>query len=107
MELYQSIYDNTKHLSSPLEDQKKINIIQLIPKLDQKGHDLLFFIIRMYHNHQSQDITFSIPYQSSTNISSKEDIEFDLNVFPNHLQHMIYVFTRMHYDYISYESIRK
>ena len=107
MELYQSIYDNTKHLTTVLDDIKKLNIIQIIPKLDQKGHDLLFFIIRMYHNQQSQDITFSIPYQSTTNSSTKEDIEFDLNIFPLHLQHMIYLFTRMHYDYISYESIRK
>lgn len=110
MELYQSIYENTKHMMTPLDDTQKANVIQLIPRLDQKGQDLLFFLIRMYHNQQSQDITFQLPYQSGSQDSadsSCKDVEFDLTVFPTQLQHMVYLFTRMHYDYISYESNRK
>ena len=107
MELYQSIYENTKHMTQPLDDQQQLNVIQLIPKLDQKGHDLLFFLIRMYHNQQSQDITFQLPYQSSISDVVSKDVEFDLIHFPIQLQHMVYLFTRMHYEYISYESIRK
>lgn len=107
MELYQSIYENTKHITVPLDDSQKDNVIQLIPKLDQKGHDLLFFLIRMYHNNQSQDITFQLPYQSSSKDVTGKDIEFNLTNFPIQLQHIVYLFTRMHYEYISYESIRK
>jgi len=107
MELYQSIYENTKHMSHPLDEIQKANVIQMIPKLDQKGHETLFFLIRMFHNQQSQDITFQLPYQATLISSSGKDISFDLLNFPNQLQHMIYLFTRMHYDYISYELIRK
>ena len=109
MELYQSIYENTKHMTVALDDTQKANAIQLIPRLDQKGQDLLFFLIRMYHNQQSQDITFQLPYTGTAekSDSTTKDIEFDLNVFPPQLQHMVFLFTRMHYDYISYESIRK
>jgi hypothetical protein len=79
-ELYQSIYENTKHMTTPLDDTQKANIIQLIPRLDQKGQDLLFFLIRMYHNQQSQDITFQLPYTATADKSdsTSKDIEFDL-----------------------------
>jgi hypothetical protein len=104
MEIFNSLYMNTKNINTPLEDIQKQNIVQLIPKLDQKGHDLLFFLIRMYHNQQAKEITFSVPYQTGTN--DKNDIEFDLCNFPNHLQHIIHMFVRMHYEYISYETSR-
>ena len=107
MELYQSIYENTKHMTQPIDEAQKNNVILLIPRLDQKGHDLLFFLIRTFHNQQSQDITFQLPYQSTPQDANGKDIEFDLLNFPPQLQHMVYLFTRMHYDYISYESIRK
>jgi hypothetical protein len=107
MELYQSIHDNTKQMTTDLDEKQRQDVLQLIPKLDQKGHDLLFFIIRMYHNQQSQDITFKLPYQTTPSETSGGDVEFDLTTFPCQLQHMVYLFTRMHYDYISYESNRK
>ena len=111
MELYQSLYENTKNITSELDGVKQSYVVSLIPKLDQKGHDLLFFLIRMYQNQQSHDITFQLPYQSSiTNDSqskSTHDIEFNLTKFPPQLQHMINMFVKMHYEYLSYESLRK
>jgi len=106
MELYKSLYENTKNIISELESEKQYNVISLIPKLDQKGHELLFFLIRMFHNQQSHDVSFQLPYQSSTN-AIKKDIEFDLSKFPAQLQHMIHMFVKMHYEYLSYETLRK
>jgi len=107
MELYQSIYENTKESKIELNEEQKQTIIQLIPKLDQRGHDLLFFLIRTYHNQQAQDITFVLPYQTTPSELSGEDVEFNLSNFPCQLQHMVFLFTKMHYDYITYEGNRK
>ncbi len=105
MEIFNSLYLNTNNIHTALNDGEKQNIIHLIPKLDQKGHDLLFLLIRMYHDRQSKEVTFTLPYQS--NDDKTNNIEFDLNNFPNHLQHIIHMFVRMHYEYISYESSRE
>lgn len=104
MELYQSLYENTKNILIPLTDVQKAYIIHTIPKLDHKGHELLFFLIRIFHNDQEQNVSFQLPYQSS---STSDDVEFDLMNFPLQLQHMIHMFVRMHYEYISYEQSRK
>ena len=106
MEIYHSLYENTKNLITPLSDIQKVSTVQLIPKLDQKGHDLLFFLIRMYHNQQTHNVSFHIPYQAGSKEDKTNDVEFDLDNFPVHLQHILYMFVRMHYEYISYESSR-
>jgi hypothetical protein len=101
MDLYNHIYENTKHNIMELNDEEKQTIIDLIPKLDQKGHDLLYFLIRMYHNQELQDITFTLPYQTSPSESDGKNIEFNLSNFPCHLQHIVFLFTKMHYNYIN------
>jgi hypothetical protein len=103
MELFQSLYENTKNIQTKLEDHKNRYIIQTIPKLDEKGHETIFFLIRMFNINQVNDVTFSIPYESA---EKSGEIEFDLDKFPNHLQQMLYMFVQMHYEYLSYESTR-
>ena len=100
MEIYNSLYTNTKNITTPLNELQKKTIIQLIPKLDQKGHELLFLFIRIYHNQQEKDISLST-------LENKNDVQFDLDSFSNHLQHIINMFVRMHYEYISYELSRE
>jgi hypothetical protein len=106
MELYKTLYENTKNITNVLSDTQKEYIITTIPKLDQNGHELLFFIIRIFHNQQSKDVSFKLPYNSSDK-NEGGDIEFDLENFPTQLQHMIYMFVHMHFEYISYEQSRK
>ena len=77
MELYKSLYENTKNIISELESEKQYNVI-----------------------------SFQLPYQSTIN-DIKKDIEFDLSKFPPQLQHMIHMFVKMHYEYLSYETLRK
>lgn len=103
MELYQSLYENTKNILIPLTDTQKQYIINIISKLDKKGHEILFFLIRIFHNNQEQNVSFQLPYNSS---SSNDNVEFDLMNFPLQLQNMIHMFVRMHYEYISYEQSR-
>jgi hypothetical protein len=104
MELFQSLLDNTKHCTVPLDDSQKMYVIQTIQKLDPKGHEIIFFLIRMYHNQQSNEVTFTNPYQAK---SVSAGVEFDLLNFPPALQHMIYKFVRLHYELITYETLRK
>lgn len=103
MELYNSLYENTKNIKSPLDDSKKTYLLQTIPKLDEKGHETIFFLIRMYHLQQVKDVTFGIPYDSSV---QTDQVEFNLDNFPNQLQHMLYMFVQMHFEYLSYELMR-
>ncbi len=103
MELFSSLYDNTKHVTSLLEEDKKRYIIQTIPQLDERGHEILFFLIRMFHIQQSREITFQLPFDT---VVGKEGIECDLENFPRQLQHMIYLFTSMHDNYIRSEKSR-
>lgn len=103
MELFSSLYENTKHVSSFLDDNKKRYIINTIPYLDERGHEILFFLIRMFHIQQSRDINFNLPYQTFV---AKDGIDCNLENFPLQLQHMIYLFTSMHENYIKNERTR-
>jgi hypothetical protein len=103
MELFSSLYDNTKHISSSLDDQRKRYVINTIPQLDERGHEILFFLIRMYHIQQSKEINFNLPYQTAV---TSEGIDCNLENFPDQLQHMIYLFTSMHENYIKSERTR-
>jgi hypothetical protein len=103
MELFSSLYENTKHSITPLDDSKKRYVVSTIPQLDERGHEILFFLIRMYHIQQTRDINFNLPYQTAV---STEGINCDLESFPLQLQHMIYLFTSMHENYIKSERNR-
>ena len=103
MELFTSLYENTKHLVVPLDDAKKRYIVHTIPQLDERGHEIMFFIIRLFQINQSKEINFNLPYD--TNLIS-DGLECDLESFPNQLQHMIYLFTSMHENYIKSEMTR-
>ncbi len=104
MELFQSLYENTKNITKGVEDHQTEYIIKTVSMLDKRGHEILYFLIRMFHNYQNKEITFTPPYQSI--VKNMNDVEFNLKDFPNQLQHMILMFVRMHYEYISYEDNR-
>jgi hypothetical protein len=103
MELFHSLYENTKHLIAPLDESKKKYIVNTIPQLDERGHEILFFIIRLYQINQSREINFNLPYDTALNT---DGLECDLEKFPHQLQHMIYLFTSMHENYIKSERTR-
>lgn len=104
MELYDSLHENTKHIKTPLDETKRSYLILTIPKLDEKGHETIFFLIRMHHLQQVREITFDIPYDSS---AQTDQVVFDLDKFPLQLQHMLYLFVQMHFEYLAYESARR
>ena len=103
MELFSSLYENTKHIMTRLEEPKKKYIVNTIPQLDERGHEILFFIIRLYQINQSHEINFNLPYDTTL---ITEGLECDLDKFPQQLQHMIYLFTSMHENYIKSERSR-
>lgn len=106
MELFNSLYENTKNVISPLDDSKKNYILQTVPKLDTKGHEILFFLIRMFNIQQTRDVTFVHPYDSNLLSDTDSQIEFSLEKLPNHLQHMIFMFVGMHLSYLQHEQSR-
>lgn len=106
MELFNSLYENTKNVTSTLDDSKKNFIIQTIPTLDTKGHEILFFLIRMFNIQQTRDITFSHPYESKLINDADDQLEFNLDKLPNHLQHIIFMFVGMHLSYLQSEKAR-
>lgn len=106
MELFNSLYENTKNVTSPLDDSKKNYIIQTVPKLDTKGHEIIFFLIRMFNIQQTRDVTFVHPYDSKLLSDTDSQIEFNLERLPNHLQHMIFMFVGMHLSYLQHELSR-
>ena len=103
MELFSSLYENTKHSINPLDESKKRYIVTTIPQLDERGHEILFFLVRMYHIQQTRDINFNLPYQTAVSV---DGISCDLENFPTQLQHMIYLFTSMHENFIKSERTR-
>ena len=103
MELYKSLYDNTIDIKTECSPTQKEYILNMIPKIDIKGHEIIYFLIRMYHITTHKEITFHSPYSS---VISTDSVEFNLNQLPIQLQHMILSFVRMHYEYISCEHLR-
>ena len=102
MEIYQSLYENTKNINTMLDETQINYVTSIIPKLDIKGHELVFFLIRMFYNQQSKDVTFQLPYNAK---QEEQKVTFDLNKFPIQLQHMIHMFVRMHFEYT--EDVKK
>ncbi len=105
MELYHSLYENTKNLTCELSEPQVEKVLEIIPKLDPRGHEILFFLIRFFHNQQNKDVSFQLPYQAKQ--MEEKQFSFDLKLFPAQLQNMVHMFVRMHYEYLNHEQLRK
>jgi hypothetical protein len=88
----------------PLSQPDLIDFVQNVKKLDKKGFDLLFVIIRIYSiktstNNNSvnlNDIPYSGQKMETGEFNNKMDVKFDIRNFPNKLNQMLYHFTKLH-----------
>lgn len=90
--LFDSLIKDIKN--EELTTKEKDEFMKLIKNLDQDGYELVYALIRVYQNENSEDkSTFKIPYGG---VFVKSDINFNLNDLPHELMQIIYKFAVMH-----------
>ena len=81
-------------------DNKK-KLIELIPTLNDKEHQHIFALIRVYSLKHNSRQTFDIPYDGQKN---NKQVIFNLDKIPNIIKQMIYKFVNIHIDKIKEEE---
>ena len=90
--LYDNLIKDIK--SEELTTKEKDDFMKLIKILDHGGHELVYALIRIYQNENSEDkSSFKIPYGG---IFVKNDINFNLNDLPIELAQIVYKFVLLH-----------
>lgn len=99
--LFDLLMEQTQDVS--LSQPDLMDFVQNVRKLDKKGFDLLFVIIRIYSiktsvNNSSNlsDIPYSGQKMETGEFNNKMDVKFDIRNFPNKLNQMLYHFTKLH-----------
>ena len=72
-----------------------VTLVQFIGKTDDKCHENIFTIIRIYGLEHNLGDVFQIPFQGQR-LNNKNNIKFDLDKFPNRLKRMLYNFLHIH-----------
>lgn len=91
------LYDNLlKEIpKKDLTVKQKNEFITNISKMDQSGYELVYALI---HNHELKselsNSNSSLPYEGK--LIKKDTIEFDFNIFPLELKHILYKFSKIH-----------
>ena len=71
----------------------KKDLLKNIGKINDKGHELLYVLIKIY-SMEHEDEKLEIPYKGK--FTSLNDLEFDLENLPNQLKQMINRFINLH-----------
>jgi hypothetical protein len=79
--------------NTELSIEQKRELINIIPTLDDKAHQNIFTIIRIYGLKNSSSDIFEIPYEGN---KINNDVKFNLDKLPNVLGQMIYRFITIH-----------
>lgn len=96
--LYDVLFNQASN--NDLTTEQKNELMNLIPTLNNKGHQNIFTIIRIYglKNSSSGNI-FDIPYEGkkdSHHGASQNDIKFNLDKLPNKVKQMLFNFVHIH-----------
>lgn len=92
--LYNSLYKDLPDKDLKIADKKKF--ISHIKKIDQKGYDLIYTLIKVYYLNNEIDTTiYTIPYGGKF---INKDLIFDLNEIPIKLRQLLYKFLNMHIE---------
>lgn len=91
------LYDSLMKEETSVEDltnKQKNELVKLVKTLDEIGFELIYTLIRVFQLENSEDkSTFKVPYGGKF---IKNDIKFDLDLFPIKLKHIIYIFVIKH-----------
>ena len=82
----------TETTSKDLTVLQKTEFVKCVPSLDQEGHDLIFALIKSFYNEEEKKF-IQIPYGGHLN---KNNIDFELNNFPNKLKQILFRFVKIH-----------
>ena len=77
--------------NTELTATKKDEFIRNVKKLDERGNELLFILIKI-HELKATDNP-NIPYEGKL---SSDEIKFDMENIPGQLQHILYKFVSAH-----------
>jgi hypothetical protein len=98
--LYDSLSKNIPDID--LTSAQKKSFVKIISKIDENGNDLLYALIRMYQVETNEKNTsFTLPY-NGTFIDN--DINFDLDKFPNSLKQVLFKFLGVHLEKMKEEK---
>jgi hypothetical protein len=103
--LYDTLIKNikTKRDLSKKQKNKFINDLKL---LNDKGIELIYLLIRIYHiNNDNKNMTeYSLPYSGI--YDDNQDIIFDLEKFPINLKRILFDFQEIHLKTMKEEETR-
>jgi hypothetical protein len=86
-------------------EQKK-EIIEMIPKMDAKGHQNIFTLIRTHGLKNNSKNIFDLPYEGQK-INNQQDVNFNLDKLPNIVKQMVYKFVCMNIKTLKEEEGRE
>ena len=102
--LYNNLYNNTENAHELVTDEEKDWLCDNIKRLDQKGHELIYAIVKIYDLKHASNITTGIPMEGKQRKSG--GIKFDLDHFPAKLIKMLHLFVDMHLKSLEDEKKR-
>jgi len=102
------LYDSlSKDISSnDLTVTQKRSFVRRVSKIDTRGHELIYALIRMHQvENNEKNTSFTLPYNGTF---IETDINFDLDKFPSILKQILFKFLGVHIDKMKEEkSIEK
>ena len=84
-----NIFKKQAESEPTLTPDRKRKLIDLIKQLDKDGKDNLYMLIRYSAKRDNDEQVYGSKYQ-------RKGVVFDLDLFPDELQRMIYLFVQKH-----------
>jgi hypothetical protein len=100
--LFDTIYQETEAIQSPLQYEEKMELCNEIKDLDQEGFDLVYAIIRTFYLAKENGHYEFVPYSPKIN---KTGYKFDTTFLPPRLLIMIRHFVTLHRNKLKEESL--
>jgi hypothetical protein len=97
--LYSSLCRETENKG--LTKTQKTKFVEIIKKLDKKGFELVYALIRVYHMDTGNPGSFIIPYKGR---KLQKGIKFDLQSLPDKLQQILFLFVEKHREKMKEEQ---
>ena len=98
--LYDSLSKDIK--TEDLSVIQKRTFIKRVNKMDTRGHELIYALIRMYQIENNEENTsFMLPYNG---IYVNTDIHFDLDKIPKNLKNILFKFVSIHLEKMKEEK---
>ena len=89
------LYDSLKNDTKPIDltQEQKEDLIFNIRKMDEKGCELFFVLLKLFEIDSVPDASDGLPYECRY---VAKEYRFDLEKFPDHLKQILYKFVKMH-----------